>query len=87
MIITRPVRNTPYPPPSLPVLTEKQIGQLEDIYPSRCMGLSETERTHFLYAGKVELIAQLRAVYENNREPTREEMLEALHGSEDMEVT
>ena len=37
------------------------LEQIEDQYPDRCRSADETERDHDRYAGKVELIKELRA--------------------------
>jgi len=46
---------------SIPTDSESLIGQLEEQYPARCRGLDEPERDHDRYAGKVDLIAEMRA--------------------------
>lgn len=46
---------------SLPTDTETMLAQLEVQYPARCRKPDETEREHERYAGKVDLIAELRA--------------------------
>ena len=44
-----------------PDLTEPLLAWLEAHYPARCLGPRETVEDHLRYAGKVELIATLRA--------------------------
>lgn len=40
------------------------IEELEELYPPRCFGSDEDLHDHLRYAGKVELIARLRARFE-----------------------
>jgi hypothetical protein len=52
----------------LPVLDLTAIAQLEKEYPASCLARGETVEEHLRYAGKVELIAQLRQRYEASDE-------------------
>lgn len=45
----------------LPTLSMSDIRLLERLFPPRCKDVAETEGDHQRYAGKVELIAQLKA--------------------------
>jgi hypothetical protein len=44
----------------MPTDTETMLERLEEQYPPRCRLADETERDHERYAGKVELIIELR---------------------------
>lgn len=44
-----------------PAFTEAQVSFLEELFPARCIGHTESIEDHIRYAGKVDLIAQLRA--------------------------
>lgn len=46
---------------SIPTDSVSLLRELEDQYPARCRLPDETERDHERYAGKVDLIAELRA--------------------------
>jgi len=46
---------------AIPTDSASLLHQLEEQYPARCRGLDEPERDHDRYAGKVDLIAELRA--------------------------
>jgi hypothetical protein len=46
---------------SCPDLTEAMLVWLEEYFPARCLGPRETVEDHLRYAGKVELVAVLRA--------------------------
>lgn len=43
-----------------PLFTESQVAFLESKFPARCLKTSEAVEDHLRYAGKVDLIAQLR---------------------------
>lgn len=58
--------------PELPVLTEEQVARLEDLYPDRVMKRGEDRGDHDRYAGKVELIADLRTRLEASGEADEE---------------
>ena len=45
---------------AIPTDTETLLDQLEEQYPARCRLPDETERDHERYAGKVDLIKELR---------------------------
>ena len=45
---------------ALPTDSDTLLTQLEDQYPARCRQSDETERDHERYAGKVDLITELR---------------------------
>jgi len=45
---------------AIPTDSESLIGQLEEQYPVRCRLPDETERDHERYAGKVDLIKEIR---------------------------
>jgi len=45
---------------AIPSDSESLIAQLEEQYPARCRLPDETERDHERYAGKVELIHEMR---------------------------
>jgi hypothetical protein len=47
-----------------PDLTEQQLAYLEALFPPRCLKPNEMVEDHLRYAGKVELIAMLRAQLE-----------------------
>lgn len=53
--------------PSLPVLDRHHIEQLEKLYAPRCLGRTETAEDHLRYAGAVELVARLRARFEDGQ--------------------
>ncbi len=55
---------------ALPTDTETMLEQVEEQYPARCRKADETERDHDRYAGKVELIAELRARLDGNPSTT-----------------
>jgi hypothetical protein len=44
----------------LPITLSGVIEELESLYPARCIGPEETPENAHRYAGKVELIAELR---------------------------
>ena len=44
----------------LPITHSGVIEELEALYPARCIGPNETPESAHRYAGKVELIAELR---------------------------
>jgi hypothetical protein len=46
--------------PPWPAFTETQVKFLEEMFPARCMGPLESVEAHLRYAGKVDLIAQMR---------------------------
>jgi len=46
---------------AIPTDSESLLAQLEDQYPARCRQPDETERDHERYAGKVDLIKELRS--------------------------
>jgi len=46
---------------AIPTDSESLLAQLEDQYPARCRLPDETERDHERYAGKVDLIKELRS--------------------------
>jgi len=46
---------------AIPTDSESLVGELEEQYPARCRLPDETERDHERYAGKVDLINELRA--------------------------
>lgn len=46
---------------AIPTDSESLIAQLEEQYPPRCRRPDESERDHERYAGKVDLITELRA--------------------------
>lgn len=50
----------------LPTDTHALLEQLEAQYPARCRRYDESEREHERYAGKVDLIAELRTRVERN---------------------
>lgn len=52
----------------LPILEERQLQVLENLYPPACLGRSDTVEEHLRYAGKVELVASLRAAAERATE-------------------
>lgn len=43
-----------------PTFTDPQVAFLERMFPARCLGLREQVEDHLRYAGKVDLVAQLR---------------------------
>ena len=45
---------------AIPTDSESLLVQLEEQYPARCRLPEETERDHERYAGKVELIKEIR---------------------------
>jgi hypothetical protein len=45
----------------IPQDTGTLLDQLEELYPPRCRRPDESEREHERYAGKVDLIAELKA--------------------------
>ena len=45
---------------AIPTDSESLVSQLEEQYPARCRLADETERDHERYAGKVDLIQELR---------------------------
>ena len=45
---------------ALPTDSDTLLIQLEDQYPARCRFTNESEREHERYAGKVDLITELR---------------------------
>ena len=45
----------------LPQDTGTLLDQLDELYPPRCRKPDESEREHERYAGKVDLIAELKA--------------------------
>lgn len=47
-------------PEHWPRFTEEQVAFLEKLYPARCIGTQEQIELHLRYAGKVDLIAQMR---------------------------
>lgn len=55
---------------ALPTDTESMIELLEAQYPPRCRRPGEEELAHERYAGKVDLIAELRARLERQPETT-----------------
>jgi len=46
---------------AIPTDSEHLVGELEEQYPARCRLPDETERDHERYAGKVDLITEMRA--------------------------
>lgn len=44
-----------------PTFTDAQVSFLEKLYPARVMGMYESLEAHVRYAGKVDLIEELRA--------------------------
>lgn len=50
----------------LPVLSKEQLERLEELHPSRVMKRGEDKSDHDRYAGKVELIADLRTRLEQS---------------------
>ncbi len=55
----------------LPETVEGLLDDLETHYPPRCKDPSETLEQHALYAGQVQLIADLRVRYDWTRENQR----------------
>lgn len=55
---------------ALPTDTESTLRQLEEQYPPRCRQADETERDHERYAGKVDLIAELKLRLDRNPSTT-----------------
>lgn len=55
---------------AFPVTIAGLIEELESLYPPRCIGPEEVAHTAHRYAGKVELIAELKGRYDaaNKRE-------------------
>ncbi len=54
----------------IPTDTETLLQRLEEQYPPRCRKIGEDELVHERYAGKVELIQELRARLERSPETT-----------------
>ena len=46
----------------IPGLTPVLVERLEQLFPERCPSLNDTERVMFFYAGKRDLIKQLRTI-------------------------
>lgn len=59
-------------PAICPDLTEVMVRWLEDQFPPRCLGTRETVEDHLRYAGKVDLVAGLRAQLDARHEGTDE---------------
>lgn len=55
---------------SLPTDTATLLDQLEAQYPTRCRKQNESELDHERYAGKVDLIQELRARFERSPSTT-----------------
>lgn len=53
-----------------PAFTDTQVAALEKMFPARCIETNETIEAHLRYAGKVDLIAQLREHVPGNSPPS-----------------
>lgn len=56
-------------PDGIPILRnlEDLVVYLNALYPPKCRGADDSERTHERYAGKVELVEHIARIVEQNR--------------------
>ncbi len=67
-----------HPNDSIPGLSKELIAALEARFPARCIGILESPEQAHRYAGKVELVAYLRMLFEeygNTTDTTLEQII------------